>query len=76
MRQIFDATKFGGLTLIVEHSVVREKGGPLSYSASSSFSSPILSMLARLLLEQDYGSTIPLLLLSHHRYHPCLLDYC
>ena len=48
-----------GLTLIAEHPVIRRKRGPSSDSAFSSFSSPVSSMLARLLLEQDYGSTIP-----------------
>ena len=42
-----------GLTLIAEHPVVRRKRGPSSDSTSSSFSSPVSSMLARLLLEQD-----------------------
>ena len=42
-----------GLTLIAEHPVVRRKRGPSSNSTSSSFSSPVSSMLARLLLEQD-----------------------
>ena len=65
-----------GLTLIAENPVVKRKRGPSSDSASSSFSSPIASMLARSLLEQDYGSTIPPLLLSHHQYHLCLLDCC
>ena len=65
-----------GLTLIAEHPVVKRKRGPSSDSASSSFSSPVPSMLARSLLEQDYGSTIPPLLLSHRQYHPCLLDCC
>ena len=48
-----------GLTLIAEHLIVRRKRGPSSDSAFSSFSSPIPSILAQLLLEQDYGSTIP-----------------
>ena len=48
-----------GLTLIAEHPVVRRKRGPSSDSTYSSFSSPIPSMLVRLLLEQDCGSTIP-----------------
>ena len=63
-----------GLTLIAEHPIVRRKKGPLNDSASSSFSSPMPSILARLLLEQDCGSTISPLLLSHCRYHPYLLD--
>ena len=46
------------------------------HSASSSFSSSVPSMLAQLLLEQDCESTIPPLLLSHRRYHPCLLNCC
>ena len=48
-----------GLTLIAEHPVVRRKRGPSKDSTYSSFSSPIPSMLVRLLLEQDCGSTIP-----------------
>ena len=47
-----------GPTLIAEHPIVRRKRGPSCDSAYSSFSSPVLSMLARLLLEQDCGSTI------------------
>ena len=42
-----------GLTLIAKHPVVRRKRGPSSDSTSSSFSSPVSSMFARLLLEQD-----------------------
>ena len=42
-----------GLTLIAEHPIVRRKRGPSSDSTFSSFSSPVSSMLARLLLEQD-----------------------
>ena len=63
-----------GLTLIAEHPIVRRKKGPSSDSASSSFSSPVPSILARLLLEQDCGSTILPFLLSHCWYHPYLLD--
>ena len=47
-----------GLTLIAEHPVVRRKMGPSSDSTSSSFSLPVSSMLARLLLEQDHESAI------------------
>ena len=55
-------------------SCSQEKRGPSSDSAFSSFLSPVPSIPARLLLEQDCGSTIPPLLLSHYRYHPYLLD--
>ena len=55
-------------------SCSQEKRGPSNDSASSSFLSPVPSILAQLLLEQDCGSTIPPLLLSHCRYHPYLLD--
>ena len=65
-----------GPTLIAEHPIIRRKRGPSSDSTSSFFSSPVPSMLARLLLEQDCGSTILPLLLSHRRYHPCLLNCC
>ena len=34
------------------------------------------AIFARLLLEQDCGSGVLLLLLSHRRYHPYLLDCC
>ena len=47
-----------GLTLITKYPVVRRKRGPSSNSASSSFSSQVPSILARLLLEQDCGSSI------------------
>ena len=47
-----------GPTLIAEHPIVRRKRGPSCDSAYSSFSSLVPSMLARLLLEQDCGSTI------------------
>ena len=65
-----------GLTLIAKHPVVRRNKGPSNDSASSSFSSLVPSMLARLLLEQDCGSTIPPLILPRRRYHPYLLDCC
>ena len=64
-----------GPTLIAEHPVIRRKGAPQSILPLL-LSSPVPSMLARLLLEQDCGSTILPLLLSHRRYHPCLLNCC
>ena len=64
-----------GPTLIAEHPVIRRKGAPQSIPPLL-LSSPVPSMLARLLLEQDCGSTILPLLLSHRRYHPCLLNCC
>ena len=60
-----------GLTLITENSVVRRKRGPLSNSASFSFSSQVPSILARLLLEQDCGSTIPMNSLIVGTIHAC-----
>ena len=47
-----------GPTLVAEDPIVRRKRGPSCDSAYSSFASPVPSMLARLLLEQDCGSTI------------------
>ena len=60
-----------GLTLITENSVVRRKRGPLSNSASFSFSSQVPSILARLLLEQDCGSTIIMNSLIVGTIHAC-----
>ena len=47
-----------GLTLIAKHPIVRRKKGPSSDSAFSSFSLPVPSILARLLVEQDCRSTV------------------
>ena len=60
-----------GLTLITKYPVVRRKRGPSSNSASSSFSSQVPSILAQLLLEQDYGSTIPMNSLIAGTIHAC-----
>ena len=60
-----------GLTLITKYPVVRRKRGPSSNSTSSSFSSQVPSILAQLLLEQDYGSTIPMNSLIAGTIHAC-----
>ena len=60
-----------GLTLITKYPVVKRKRGPSSNSASSSFSSQVPSILARLLLEQDCGSTIPMNSLIVGTIHAC-----